>query len=95
MPGCTQPPATRKQCFIEANLEKTKQSTFSYKILLALQLMDTLQSVLVLSPHLILASVLQNLCAQVAAFDGTQVLLVAFAIAGILVQHVGSARLCL
>lgn len=52
-----------------------------------------MQYSLVLSPHLVLASVLHNLCAQVATFDGTQVLLVALAIAGILVQHVGSACL--
>lgn len=52
---------------------------------LALLWMDIPQYLLVLCPHLILAGVLHNLCAQVAAFDGTQVLLVALAIAGVLV----------
>lgn len=58
---------------------------------LTLLWMGTLQCLQVLSPHLVLAGVLHNLCAQVAAFDGTQVLLVALAIAGVLVHHVGSA----
>lgn len=47
------------------------------------------------STHLILAGVLNNLCTQVATFDGPQVLLVALAIAGVFVQHVRSSCLCL
>lgn len=47
------------------------------------------------TPYLILTGVLYNLCAQVTAFDGAQVLLVALAVAGILVEHVGCASLSL
>jgi len=47
------------------------------------------------TPYLILTGVLYNLCAQVTAFNGAQVLLVALAVAGILVEHVRCAGLCL
>lgn len=43
--------------------------------------------------HLIRTGVLNDLSAQVGALDGAQVLLVALPVAGILVQHVGSACL--
>lgn len=39
--------------------------------------------------------VLDNFRAQIAALDGTQVLLVRLAVAGVLVQHEWTARLCL
>lgn len=45
--------------------------------------------------HLIFAGVFHYLRAQVAAFDGSQVLLVALPVAGVLVEHVWRARLCL
>ena len=45
--------------------------------------------------HLVLAAVLNDLGTQVAALDGAQVLLVALAVAGVLVEHVGHARLYL
>lgn len=45
--------------------------------------------------HLIFAGVLYNLCAQIAGFDGAQVLLVALLVAGVLVEHVGCASFCL
>lgn len=45
--------------------------------------------------HLIFARVFYYLRAQVAAFDGAQVLLVALPIAGVLVEHVWRACFCL
>lgn len=45
--------------------------------------------------HLIFACVLYNLGAQIAGFDGAQVLLVALPVAGILVEHVWCASFCL
>ena len=39
------------------------------------------------------AGVLDDLCAQVAAFDGAQILLVGLAVAAVLVQHVWVASL--
>lgn len=45
--------------------------------------------------HLIFARVLYNLCAQIAGFDGAQVLLVALPVAGVLVEHVRCAGFCL
>lgn len=45
--------------------------------------------------HLIFARVFYYLCAQVAAFDGAQVLLVALPVAGVLVEHVWRACFCL
>lgn len=46
-------------------------------------------------PHLVFAGVLDYLCAQIAAFDGAQILLVALPIAGILIEHVRCARFSL
>lgn len=46
-------------------------------------------------PHLVLVCVFYNLCAQVAGFDGSQVLLVALPVAGVLVEHVRCAGFCL
>lgn len=43
--------------------------------------------------HLIFAGVLHYFCAQVAAFDGPQVLLIAFPVARVFVQHVRRASL--
>lgn len=45
--------------------------------------------------HLIFARVFHYLRAQVAAFDGSQVLLVALPVAGVLVEHVWRACFCL
>lgn len=45
--------------------------------------------------NLIFARVLYNLCAQVAGFDGAQILLVALPVAGVLVEHVRRPSLCL
>lgn len=45
--------------------------------------------------HLVFARVFYYLRAQVAAFDGAQVLLVALAVAGVLVEHVWRACFCL
>lgn len=41
--------------------------------------------------HLVLVCVFYYLCAQVAGFDGSQVLLVALPVAGVLVEHVRCA----
>ncbi len=43
--------------------------------------------------HLVGSAVLDDLCAQVAALDGAEVLLVALAVAVVLVDHVGRAGL--
>lgn len=56
------------------------------------QLIGTIIS---LPPHLIFACVLHNLCAQIAGFDGAQILLVALPVAGILVEHVWRPSFCL
>ena len=45
------------------------------------------------STYLIWAAVFHNLCTEVGALDGAQVLLVTLAVAGILVEHVGIAGL--
>lgn len=45
----------------------------------------------VASSHLIFACVFYDLCAQIAGFDGAQILLVALPVAGVLVEHVGCA----
>lgn len=45
--------------------------------------------------HLIFARVFYYLCAQIAGFDGAQVLLVALPVAGVLVEHVWRAGFCL
>lgn len=45
--------------------------------------------------HLVLVCVFYNFCAQVAGLDGSQVLLVALPVAGVLVKHVRCAGFCL
>lgn len=57
----------------------------------------TLKMGLILSrpSYLVLVCVFYNLCAQVAGFDGSQVLLVALPVAGVLVEHVWCAGFCL
>lgn len=47
------------------------------------------------TPHLIFARVLYDLCAQIAGFDGAQVLLITLSVAGILVNHVWCTSFCL
>lgn len=47
------------------------------------------------APHLIFACVLYDLCAQIAGFDGAQILLVALPVAGVLVEHVRRTSFCL
>lgn len=47
------------------------------------------------TPHLIFARVLYDLCAQIAGFDGAQILLITLSIAGILVNHVWCTSFCL
>ncbi len=50
---------------------------------------------ILLAPYLIFACVFYDLRAQIAGFDGTQILLVALPVAGILVQHVRRTSFCL
>lgn len=45
--------------------------------------------------HLVFACVLYDLCAQIAGFDGAQILLVALPVAGVLVEHVWCTGFCL
>lgn len=47
------------------------------------------------APHLVFARVLYDLRAQIAGFDGAQILLVALPVAGVLVEHVWCAGFCL
>lgn len=45
--------------------------------------------------YLILTGVLYDLCAQITAFDGAQILLVALTVAGVLVKHIRRTSLSL
>lgn len=86
MPGYTLQPELKKRATLTDNMQTQKTLDIirpKNKICIS--------NLIFSPPYLIFACVLYNLCAQIAGFNGTQVLLVALSVAGVLVENIGCA----